>query len=157
MRDRENIIFELSFTSVYPDHPPGARIYVDDHCAFDGKIAWDQTIRFRHTLDFGMSHQLRIERYGKEKSRPINDIHQTLILDKVKIDGVDIRNIIWSRSYNEPDYPESYSRDHPNLEKLIIAETHFGFNGTWRLNFTSPFYKFVMDCVSGKLRNVPIY
>ena len=157
MKDRENISFEISFKSIYPDRPPGAKIYVDDHLAFDGLIMYNQTVKFNYTIDFDKPHQLRIERYGKETSRPRNDVHQTLILDKIVIDGVNIQNIIWSRSYNQPNYPLSYSRDNPDLEKIIVAETHFGFNGTWRLNFTSPLYKFVMDCVSGKIADVPIY
>lgn len=157
MQDSENITFEIFFKTVYPDVPPGARIFVDDECKHDGLIDTDTVIKFDHTLCFNQSHQLRINRYNNEKSRPSNNTYQTLILDKIIIDGVDIQNIIYSRSYNEPVYPTLWAAQNPNLEKIIIAETHFGFNGNWRLNFTSPFYMFVMDCVSGRMNNVSIY
>lgn len=157
MIDRENITFEISLTPIYPDVPPGARIFVNDDCKYDNLIDNTCMIRFNHTLYFNQSHQLRIERYNKEKSRPINDVHQTLILEKIVIDGIDIQNIIYSRSYNEPIYPKHWAEQNLNLEKIVIAETHFGFNGTWRLNFTCPFYLFVMGCVAGRKNNVPIF
>lgn len=153
----ENIDFEIHFESTYADFPPGARIYVDDNCKFDGLIDKDMVITFNHKLDFNIPHQLRIERFNKEISRPINNVHQELILKKIKVDNIDIQNIIYSRSYNEPKYPEHWIKQNPNLESIVIAETHFGFNCTWKLNFTSPFYKFIMNCVSGKLADVPIY
>jgi hypothetical protein len=157
MKDREDITFEIYLKPVYADVPPGAQIFINDECKYDGLIDNDTVVKFNHTLYFNQQHQLRIHRYNKEKSRPVNDIHQTLILDKIIIDGVDIQNIIFSRSYNEPDYPEHWAKQNPDLQKTIIAETHFGFNGVWRLNFTSPFYMFVMNCVAGRMNNVSIY
>ncbi len=157
MKDKENIYFELYFKAIYPDFPPGAKIYIDNEIKFDGLINEDCCIKFNHSLSFNEQHQLRIHRFNKEISKPINDIHQTLILDKIIVDGIDIQNIIYARSYNEPIYPEHWIKQNSNLEKVIIAETHFGFNCDWRLNFSSPFYEFIMKCVAGKLDNVEIY
>jgi len=157
MIDAEDIDFQIGFISEYGDYPPGAKIYIDDVCKFKGLIHEDKEIKFNHRLNFDAQHCLRIERYNKECSKPVNGIHQTLVLDKVKIDGIDIQNIIYSRSYNIPDYPEHWIKQNPGLEKIILAETHFGFNGSWRLNFNSPFYQFMIDAVSGRLSNVPIY
>lgn len=157
MIDREDITFEIFLKPIYPDVPPGVRIFVNNECKHDSLIDIDTVVKFNHTLYFNQPQQLRINRYNKGKSRPVNDVHQSLILEKIIIDGVDIQNIIYSRSYNEPIYPEQWAKQNPDLEKIIPAETHFGFNGNWRLNFTSPFYMFVMDCVAGRMNNVPIY
>jgi hypothetical protein len=104
-------------------------------------------------LNFGQ-HQLSIRRYNKTGNQVrINDSgqleDQMLSIKKITIDDINIRNIIWCKSYNEPEYPELWASQQRakgiNLEKFILGETNFGHNCTWRLEFTSPFYQFIFD------------
>ena len=75
--------------------------------------------------------------------------------NKIKIDGVDIKNIIWTYSINIPEYPEPWASEYVTagniLEKEVIGATKFGHNGIWYLDFTSPFYIYIMQWMGGGL------
>ena len=154
---QETIQFKLEFLSVFWDQPPGTTILIDDEIKFDGLIKNPTTIiSFDHLLNFGQ-HQLSIRRYNKTGNQVrINDSgqleDQMLSIKKITIDNINIRNIIWCKSYNEPEYPELWASQQRakgiNLEKFILGETNFGHNCTWRLEFTSPFYQFIFDSAS---------
>lgn len=157
----ETISFELYFRPVYWDLPPKVKIFVDDVC----HIAEDVTdinnyFKFQHTLEFNKKHRLQIYRYNKldtqcvvSEDGTLKD--QLLIIDKIKIDGINIRNIIDYCSYNEPEYPEPWATQERQcgvvLEQRVIAETVFGHNGLWTLEFTSPFYMFLSSWMYGDL------
>lgn len=159
--DSESIKFEFFFKSDYWDLPPKIDILVDNQIKFSGKIVDDHDhIKFTHDLDFNKSHCIKIKRYNKLPNQCVllNDgtfKDQLLTLEKVIIDDINIKNIIQAYSYNEPIYPEPWAtlqrKQGIVLETRVIAETVFGHNGTWTLNFTSPFYEFVMDWMNGEL------
>jgi hypothetical protein len=138
----ENIEFQLKFKYTYNDILPDIRIYIDD----DLKMVTqnEEHCKFWHKCDFS-DHVLRIERTGKTNRCP----EQTVELKQVVVDGIDIRNILWIKSYNENYWPEPWATQQreagEDLEKYVEAELLFGHNCTWRLPFTSPFYNYVMD------------
>lgn len=159
MYNEEIIKFIIEFKSEYWDLPPGVTISVDDTIKFDGLLTEANTaVSFVHTLTFDQPHQLVIKRYNKDDTQCQHDADgtvrdQLLTLTRVIIDGIDIKNIIQTQSFNEPIYPEPWASEQQQmgivLDKLIIAETCFGHNGTWRLNFTSPFYNFLYNSMDG--------
>lgn len=155
----EKITFELYLLSDYWNKPPYIKVTVDDISYFNGPIVdKSHVIKFTHTCEFNKSHRLTIIRSGKDDSQCIIDTNgtkkdQILILDKVKIDGIDIRNIILSQSVNIADYPEPWASEQRAagniLETEAIGVTTFGHNGTWYLDFTSPFFIFIMRWMGG--------
>jgi hypothetical protein len=150
----EKIIFEIYVISKYWKDPPGLTVYIDNLQKFQGLITEQSTvIKFTHELIFG-SHTLQMDRVGKTNQQMCKKENgdtegQDLIIDYIKIDGVDIRNIIWTKSYYEPEYPEPWASQQRSLgiklEQRVLGETYFGHNGRWSLEFTSPFYRFIMD------------
>ena len=159
MHNKEIIKFIIEFKSDYWDLPPGVTISVDDTIKFDGLVTETNTnINFVHTLTFNQPHQLAITRYNKDDTQRRCDADgtvrdQLLTITLFILDGIDIKNIIQTQSFNEPIYPEPWASEQKQmgivLDKLVIAETCFGHNGTWRLNFTSPFYKFLYNSMDG--------
>jgi len=155
----ETIQFEFWFESDYWKDPPGAIIKING--VEQKNVLFSTTginyISFYASLELNTSHLLEIARYGK-------DNFQTLILDtgerkdqmlsirKIKIDGIDIQRLIYINSWNEPDYPEPWATEQKNngveLETKVYAEVDFGFNGTWKLEFSSPFYKHIIESIS---------
>jgi len=158
----ETIKFELYLTSDYWDLPPIIDVLVDDEIKFTGEMLQEKNyVTFSHTLAFDKPHALRLKRYNKLPGQcvPLDDgtfKDQLLTLDRVVIDGVDIQNIVQAHSYNEPEYPEPWATLQRNqgieLEKQVLAETVFGHNGMWTLNFTSPFYVFLMTRMDGDIK-----
>ena len=155
----ETIDFEFHLLSEYWDKPPQAKIAVDGVEYFNSAITkGPQIIKFTHNCDFNKSHRLTLTRTGKDDSQCTTlpngrQLDQTLMLEKLKIDGIDIRNIVWSQSINIADYPEPWASEQRAagniLEQEAIGVTTFGHNGTWYLDFTSPFYIFIMRGYGG--------
>jgi hypothetical protein len=147
--NQETITFTIKLISDYWDQPPSAEVSLNDQIKFDSSILEPNTsITFSHTLSFG-NQILKIRRYGKTDDQCVNGKDQMLIIKQIIIDDIDIQNIIDSRSYNEPIYPEVWANEQKEkgveLEKRILAETWLGHNSTWSLEFTSPFYKFLIE------------
>lgn len=138
----EKIKFQFKFKYTYVDILPEIRIYIDDDLKFVTEN--EEHCEFWHECDFS-DHVLRIERSGKTNKCP----EQTVELKQVVIDGIDIRNILWIKSYNENYWPEPWASQQREagvvLEDPVIGETVFGHNCTWTLPFTSPFYNYVME------------
>ena len=146
----ETIDFELTFSSEYWNNPPSVEIIIDGESQAKEILAkGDTVITFRKTLEFDMPHTMHIVRSGKtvQESRQLASGEwdtQSCSIKQIKIDGIDIRNMIWHNSYFEPDYDEYQTGD-----KIVRGECIFGFNGTWTLDFTSPFYQCVVNFVRG--------
>lgn len=155
----ENIYFDLYFTTNYWDRPPMVNISVDD--SFIGTYTLDQPehhIRFRRSMGFHQPHTLQIYRHNKDNSQTkfLPDgtlLTQMVQINQVKIDNIDLRNIVWHKSTFEPQYPEPWFSEQVALgqtpEKIVPGEMYLGHNGTWRFNFTSPIYRFLVNWVRG--------
>jgi hypothetical protein len=131
----ETILFDIKFSII---GNPIIEIFIDDAKMTDTK--------FYHSLEFGL-HELRIVHKGKTNATP----DQFVKIESIVIDGVNIRDIIYTDSINTPEYPEPWAtiqRKHGvELEEKVIGQHELGFNCVWRLPFTSPFYEFVMNHV----------
>jgi hypothetical protein len=159
MRNQEIIDFKIKFTPQFWNRPPVACILIDDEVKFHDAITHQNSIvEFFHTMSFDQKHCLTILRSGKtddqvRKNPDGSYDDQALIIDQIKIDGIDIRNIIYTDSYNEPSYPSVWAKEQQDagviLKQYIPGETYLGHNGTWKLHFTSPFYQFIMDKLHG--------
>jgi hypothetical protein len=158
----ELITFNIALNASFWDKPPVIKILVNGLEKFYGEITNQgiSKITFKHKLSFDQSHQLSIVRTGKTNNQRVSKglhgdiLDQIISIDSIVIDGVNIRNILWVQSWYEPDYPEPWASQQNAqgivLEKKIPGETCFGHNGTWKLNFTSPFYRFVMNWMEGQ-------
>ena len=156
---KEKIKFEFVLRPEYWDKPPYIQIFIDEEIKFDDSITETLHIVFDSNLDPGL-HQIKIVRSNKTNDQCIDGKDQKIHLDKVVIDGINIRNIIWHYSWYEPEYPQPWAlfqlKQGIKLEKKVIGETTFGHNGTWNLNFTSPFYSYVMDWMNGNLHDISV-
>jgi len=139
----EDINFKLYFSAEYAKEPPHIEVYVNDAKKFAGTVG-NEIISFNHNLILGTNQSLRIVRSGN-----LIDPTQMLVLEQVDIDGINIRNIVWSRSYYSPIYPEPWATQQREqgieLEENVIGETWFGHDGTWTLDFSSPFYMYMFN------------
>lgn len=157
MIDHETIAFELHLAADYWHLPPLVEIFVDQVKHYQGAITDATTsasvIRFSHDLKFGNSHELVIQRFGKSDDQfRINSDgvaqDQLLLIQKLVIDGVNIRDIVWRSSFFEPNYPEPWATEQKDLglelQQRVYGETVLGHNGKWTLSFTSPFYQFLI-------------
>ena len=155
----ENIFFDILVNSTYWDQPPKLEVLVDNTSV--GKYTIDQPefhIRFRQVMSFDKPHILELRRTGKtnDQTRMLADgtfETQMLHIQTVKLDNIDLRNLIWHSSQFNPEYPEPWASEQRaqgiELEDQILGEMYLGHNGVWRFTFTSPIYKFLVNWAKG--------
>ena len=142
--DSEILIFEISFDCIYKSHSPSLNIKIDDEEIIPKLSLGINHLSFSKDLCFG-PHCLKIIRQGST----VDDPTQMIILQKLKIDGIDCQNLVWNSGEFTPVYPEPWATQQKELgiklQDNIIGETHFGHDGTWSLHFVSPFYQYLIN------------
>lgn len=72
-----------------------------------------------------------------------------LNIDSVEIDEINLGSLKWTASVYSPLYPESYKQQVLSAGQQISNEVkncvNLGWNGTWSLPFTSPFYIWLLE------------
>jgi hypothetical protein len=156
----ENIFFDIVLKSTYWNQPPELEVVVDNDSV--GKYTIDQPefhIRFRRVMQFDQPHLLELRRTGKTpvQTRMLADgtfETQMLEIQTVKLDNIDLKNLILHRSQFEPEYPEPWASEQQaqgiELEAQVPGELYLGHNGVWRFSFTSPIYKFLVAWAKGE-------
>ena len=157
----ENIKFEFWLNSQYWKSPPIVEIKIDSISKYYKLVESHgiNYISFSHELEFDKNYLIQLFRQGKDDSQvrvnhdgTIDD--QILIIEKIKIDGINIQNLIDKYSWNEPEYPEPWATEQRNLgitlEEQVLSETNFGHNGVWNLKISSPFYQYMINENLGK-------
>lgn len=156
----ENIYFDFWIKAEYFLNPPFIKILIDDEIYFEDSIKKNIHLRFKKKCSFADSHKIKILRFGKttRDTKVSSDgtmQSQTLIIEKIKIDNIDLRNLIQHRCLYRPVYPEPWASQQAHLDvdlpKTLKGTTILGHNGEWEFEFKSPVYKFLIDWIKNKL------
>lgn len=149
----ERIKIEIDITAEFWDKPPMVDIIVDNKVIHKHTIDQKKYV-IAHEVDLELDkpHCLQIKRYNKtdDQCKIIDGEKkdQYIIIDQVSLDGINVENLIWSRSWYEPEYPAHWKQEQEQagimLEQKIIGETWLSHNGVWNFEFSSPFYRFVI-------------
>jgi hypothetical protein len=77
----------------------------------------------------------------------VNDM--LLNIDSIEIDEIDLGSLKWTLSSYEPLYPERYRAEAKKRSEELSSSVkncvNLGWNGTWKLPFTSPFYIWLLE------------
>lgn len=151
--NNERIKFDLEFQILNnnKENPPCIEIYVDEHNKYSDFLIHDtQNISFFHDCSFDTAHRLCCQ-FKIIDTINISDkivcTNTQVHLAQVKIDEININQIINSKCYSKLESASNITE----LPELIYGTTHFGRSVSWYLDFTSPFYLYIMNCVGGNL------
>ena len=138
----ENLNFSISLTGTYWDHKPQFSVWLDDHVIMQSEIASqaEQIVNFERKINEG-PHFLKIRLENKTTSDTVienGEVVKDMLLniDSIEIDGIEIETLKWSQSKFFPDNPAR-----PILDNCV----NLGWNGTYKLNMTSPFYLWLLE------------
>ena len=144
----EKLSFVVALSGKFWNRRPQFSIWLDDHQVVNSEIvsAAQQEIKFERTLDEG-THTLKIRLENKdnrkdtiiENGEVIRDM--LLNIDDITIDDISIGNLLWSAEYIL-DAPQQYQGQ--TITKLDNC-VNLGWNGTYVLKFTSPFYIWLLE------------
>tara|TARA_B100000519_G_C14168604_1_gene402784 strand:+ start:231 stop:713 length:483 start_codon:yes stop_codon:yes gene_type:complete len=154
----EKLKFKLELHATMWDKAPHAEIFINEKSMFNGDITGTEekpdVIEFTHELEEENQYNLIIKRTGKTKGQTVvnskGDIlqDQLLKIKNIVIDEIDIGGLVYEGEYT-PDYPEPWASQQraagKELEQTFKKVTNMGHNGEWKLQFTSPFYMWLLE------------
>ena len=143
----ENLSFKISLTGTFWDHRPQFSVWLDDYVVIQSEIASsaEQIAAFERRIDEG-SHELKIRLENKvdadtviENGEVVKDM--LLNINDITIDDISLGNLLWSAEYilDKKSIYKGQEIDH--LDGCV----NLGWNGTYILKFTSPFYIWLLE------------
>jgi hypothetical protein len=145
--NEEKLSFVVALSGTFWDRRPQFSIWLDDHQVVASEIASaaQQEIKFERTIDEGV-HTLKIRLENKNKQDTVlenGEVVKDMLLniDDITIDDISLGNLLWSAEYIL-DHPQEYKGQ--TVTKLDNC-VNLGWNGTYVLKFTSPFYIWLLE------------
>ena len=145
--NEEKLNFAIALTGTYWSKRPQFSVWLDDHVIIQSEIAGQaqQIVNFERTLNEG-PHTLKIRLENKDSSdtqiengEVIKDM--LLNIDDITIDDISLGSLRWSAEYIL-DHPQEYKgQEIDHLDGCV----NLGWNGTYLLKFTSPFYIWLLE------------
>jgi hypothetical protein len=146
MSDKEQLHFKVTLAGTYWDKKPQYAILVDDQLMQRSFITCEsgvsQIVEFDVELNEG-DHELKIRLENKTNSDTVENQDKTAIvkdlllnIQQVEIDDIDLGHMVHGKSLFTGD-----DSARPVLDYCI----DLGWNGTWVLKFTSPFYIWLLE------------
>jgi len=153
----EKLKFKLELWSTHWDKPPVAEILINDKSCHRAEIASTEDkptrIEFEHTLEDGEEYNLKIVRSGKDGHQTVVENgeivqDQLLHIKNLEMDEIDIGALVYEGIYT-PEYPEPWATQQRSAGTELPVSfknvTTMGHNGTWELQFASPFYMWLLE------------
>ena len=145
--EHESLEFVVTVSGTYWDKKPQFSIWLDDHVIIQTSISSEsqQPHKFTCTIDEG-EHTLKIRLENKSSSdtQIVNgEVTNDMILniDDITIDDISLGQLLWDAEY-KLDKPQQYQgKEITQLDNCV----NLGWNGTYVLKFTSPFYIWLLE------------
>ena len=143
----ENLSFQIILTGTFWDRHPQFSVWLDDHVVTQTEITSpaEQIVKFERRIDEG-DHQLKIRLENKtmadtviENGEVIKDM--LLNIDDIIIDDISLGNLLWSAEYILDKKQTYKGQEIDHLDGCV----NLGWNGTYVLKFTSPFYIWLLE------------
>jgi len=137
----ERLSFKIKLKSTLWDKVPEYRILLDDALIETGTCESESLVEFDHDVSEG-DHIIGIELTNKDNTDCVTDDQGNILkdmllhIDNISIDNVELQHILHTSSEFVPK-----DKDRPTLPQCV----DLGWNGTYRLKFTSPFYIWLLE------------
>ena len=139
----ETVEIKVNLSSkTWGDRAPGTRVYVNDMLIFDQLIVDPVEVNWTGELDDG-NHSIVVEMYNKKQGDTETDSDGNILndvllnIDNIAIDNIDLDQLLWSKSIYYP--ADEYAS--ATIEQCV----NLGWNGLWKLEFSSPVYLWFLE------------
>jgi len=155
--EKETLHFRIGLSGTYWDRPPQYSVLVNDMAVVKSSLidaATDEVFYVEFDLDSDVElNRLQIRLENKtandvKKDQYTDPDNFTIIGDmllnivSVEIDEIDLGHLIYNLSEYHVDQPVKHSGE---ITKIIKNCVNLGWNGEWRLQWTNPFYIFLLE------------
>ena len=138
----ETLTFKIGLSGTFFNNVPAYSILLNGIKHASGKVlAETKFIDFSDNIEEDQEHVLEIRLENKTSRDTITEngeiIKDTLLnIDSIAIDDIELGDLKWSMSEFVGDDPAR-----PILQRCV----NLGWNGSYRLKFTSPFYLWLLE------------
>ena len=138
----ETLTFKIGLSGTFFNNVPAYSILLNGIKHASGKVlAETKFIDFSANIEEDQEHVLEIRLENKTSRDTITEngeiIKDTLLnIDSIAIDDIELGDLKWSMSEFVGDDPAR-----PILQRCV----NLGWNGSYRLKFTSPFYLWLLE------------
>jgi hypothetical protein len=145
--NEEKLSFVVALSGTFWERRPQFSIWLDDHAVIQSEIVStaQQLVTFEHTIDEG-PHTLKIRLENKisadtviENGEVVKDM--LLNIDDITIDDISLGNLLWTAEYILDEKQTYQGKEIDHLDGCV----NLGWNGTYILKFTSPFYIWLLE------------
>ena len=144
----ETLTFKISLTGTYWSKKPNFSIFLNDELIEQKDIENESVheIVFERGVAEDQEHELKIRLNNKQDEDTIIENTQIvkdmiLNIDGIEIDDIDIGNLRWTAEYKLDQAREYNGKQTDHIDNCV----NLGFNGTYTLKFTSPFYIWLLE------------
>ncbi|CAB4133624.1 hypothetical protein UFOVP257_346 [uncultured Caudovirales phage] len=151
---KEVIHFKIGLSGTSSSKQPEFKICVNGsefhHSTLTQNPNITEFFEFDAEIDEG-DNSLGIELLNKLPEDTIKDEAENIIedmlltIESIEIDDIDLGSLKWAISAYYPIYPEVYLDEDQKQQNEIKNCVHLGWNGTWKLPFSSPFYIWLLE------------
>jgi len=145
---QETIHIKLGLSGTYWSDKPQYRVLFNDTLIKEGYA--DETVEY---IEFDVSYEsniasLQVQLLGKTNNHTIADQNQNIIkdmllnIDSLTLDDISIGQLLWTESNYHTDIPVEFEGETTQLVKNCI---NLGWNGTWVLSWSNPFYLWLLE------------
>jgi hypothetical protein len=134
---------EITLVPTYHSTPPEIKYGIDE-CNHYCILTEPTVIKLQENL-FAGKHCFIIDFFNKTNDDCIPDLNldKTITIKDVKIGSIQTDKFKWISEYT-PRYPEPwYSEQLIKPAPTQFGATVLGFNGEWKINFSSPVYTWI--------------
>ena len=144
--NEETLSFDISLSGTYWDKKPQYSVWLDDHVVAQSEVSNAvHNVKFQRNVSEG-THTLKIRLENKTNAdtvikdgEVINDM--ILNIDDIIIDDISLGNLLWSAEYILDKKQQYKDQEIDHLDGCV----NLGWNGTYVLKFTSPFYVWLLE------------
>ena len=147
MQPKEKLSFKVGVSGTYWDKKPAYSISIDGVEQVSAFITSDSGVteyqEFSVEVEEDIEHTLEIRLLNKDSSDTIENSDKTEILkdlllniDSIEIEEIELGELVWGTTKFV-----AADSNRPTLERCV----NLGWNGTYILTFTSPFYLWLLE------------
>jgi len=144
---QESLNFEVKLSGTHWNKYPEFSVWLNDQLIIKDQLVFDtHTVKFERDLIEG-DHLLKIRLENKTNSDTVlssnGEIEKDMLLniDDIVIDDISLGNLLWSAEYHLDNPQEYHGKTITQLDNCV----NLGWNGTYILKFSSPFYIWLLE------------
>lgn len=132
----------LTLRPIWHLRPPKVLVMLDDRCRWQGVLDKELELDWSEPMAKGQ-HCLAVTFSGKTNADTTAEHDQAVVIEQVEFFGIRDDRFRWQGVY-QPDYPEPWRTEQScmgiELPKTLCPHTYLGWNGVWRLEFSTPIF-----------------